>query len=128
MFACMQMCMYMQLHVALKPPATCTPFGVALAGRKSGLAHCQVTMGSGLVPLEDSVPIRQSLAYCPRGTCADALPLYALLAGHMSGSRMSGVCALPRWAPSAMALDLGRPLIMHRRGGGSLMHRALSVH
>ena len=92
--------------------AMCTPFGVALAGRKSGLAHCQETLGSGLVHLEDSVPIRQSLAYSPRGTCACAQPVYAFLAGHMSGSRMSGLCVLPRSAPSAMALDLGRPLIL----------------
>ena len=85
----------------------CTPFGVALAGRKSGLAHCQVTLGSGPVTLADLVPFLQSLAYSPRITCACALPVYALLAGHMSGSRMSGLCALPRWAPSVMALDLG---------------------
>ena len=89
----------------------CTLFDVALAWRKSGLAHCQMTVGSGLVPLEDSVPIRHSLAYSPRGACACALPINALLAGHLSGSRMSGLCALPCWAPSAMALDLSRPLI-----------------
>ena len=93
------------------------PFGAARAGRKSRLAHCQVTLGSGLVHLEDSVPIGQSLAYCPRETCDCALPVYGLLGGHLSGSRMSGLCALPHWSPSALALDLGRPLFLQMLAG-----------
>ena len=64
----------------------CAPFGAALARRKSGLAHRPLTLGSGLVPLEVSVP-RQFLAFhCPRGTGVCELPCCTPLVGHLSGS------------------------------------------
>ena len=71
-----------------------------------------MALGSGLVPLEGSVPFRQSLVYCPGGdlhlrsttVCPSGWMLVRLLGGV--------ACVLAYWAPSAMALDLGRSLTL----------------
>ena len=40
------------LQVTALTPGMCTLFGVAFAGRKSGLARGRLALGSGLVPLK----------------------------------------------------------------------------
>ena len=40
------------LQVTALKPGMCTLFGVAFAGRKSGLARGRLALGSGLVPLK----------------------------------------------------------------------------
>ena len=72
----------------------------------------RVALGSGLVPLEGSVPFRQLLVVCPPGylrlrsttVCPFGWMLVRLLGGVACVLAFVG-------APSAMALDLGCSLI-----------------
>ena len=83
-----------------------------------------VALGSGLVPLEGSVPFRQSLVYCPRGGLA--LAFYHCVPFWLDtcqAPRWSGLCLGLVGPHSAMALDLGWSLISSRCQLGVLVLR-----